>query len=253
MHEVPNKFVWYDLATTDMGAAESFYRAVIGWNTADAGIVRPYTLFSVGDIIVGGVMAMTEEMRAAGAPPTWIGHIGVDELDETLERLKAAGGLVRRPPENIPGVGRFAVMADPHGASFVLFQGSGIPMISKEAPGFIGWRELFAGDWEEAFDFYSGLFGWTKAEAVDMGAMGTYQTFAAGGPPIGGMMTRMPEMPVPFWLYYFYVDTVDGAVQRVAANGGKLVMRPIEVPGGGWIAQFLDPQGAMFAVVGPKS
>jgi hypothetical protein len=111
---------------------------------------------------------------------------------------------------------------------------------------------LHAGDGASAFAFYSGLFGWTKAEAVDMGPMGIYQTFASGGAAIGGMMTKMPDAPAPFWLYYFNVDAIDAAVARAKDSGGSIVLEPHQVPGGSWIAQCLDPQGALFAMVAAR-
>lgn len=86
---------------------------------------------------------------------------------------------------------------------------------------------------------------------MDMGAMGVYQLFAVDGVPVGGMMTKMPETPAPFWLYYFNVEAIDAAMERVTEAGGKLIMGPMEVPGGSWIAHGLDPQGLIFAMVAP--
>jgi uncharacterized protein len=119
-------------------------------------------------------------------------------------------------------------------------------------PGHIGWRELHAGNGDGAFAFYSKLFGWTKADAMDMGACGVYQIFAIDGAPSGGMMTKMPDTPAPFWLYYFNVDAIDAAAGRAKDAGGKVLMGPHQVPGGGWIVQCFDPQRAMFALVANK-
>jgi predicted enzyme related to lactoylglutathione lyase len=109
-----------------------------------------------------------------------------------------------------------------------------------------------ATDWEKALAFYSGLFGWQKDSAFDMGPMGTYQLFSAGGPPIGGMFNKPATVPVTFWLYYFNVGDIDAAAERVTAGGGKILMGPMEVPGGGWILQGTDPQGAAFALLGKR-
>lgn len=254
MSEIPNKFVWYDLMTSDHKAAESFYRKVIGWGAMNAGVAdRSYTIFSMGSAMVGGLMPIPEEASARGARPMWTGYIGVDDVDGYAARVTAAGGKISRAPEDIPGVGRFAVVGDPHGATFVLFKGMGeIPADAAGAPGRIGWHELHAGDLETAFPFYASLFGWTKADALDMGPMGIYQIFATGGAPVGGMMTKTSDMPVPMWLYYVNVDAADAAVERIKENGGQVLMGPHEVPGGSWIVQGIDPQGAMFAIVAPK-
>ena len=158
-----------------------------------------------------------------GAWPAWNGYVLVDDADVYSERVKAASGAIHRAPEDIPGVGRFSVAADPHGAVFILFEGAsddGARPAAPGTPGHVGWHELHAGDLESAFAFYSGLFGWTKGEAISMGPMGVYQTFATGGAS-GGMMTKTPETPAPFWLYYFNVDAVEAAMARVKDAGGQ--------------------------------
>jgi len=249
-------FVWYELMTEDVKAAEKFYSDVVGWEAKDSGIPgMAYTIISAGPSAIGGIMKVPDEARAMGARPAWLGYVGVDDVDSTVARLTAAGGKVYRPASDIPGVGRFAVVADPHGATFILFKpasAEGPPPAAPGTPGTVGWHELHAGDRESAFAFYSGLFGWTKTEAMDMGPMGVYQMFATGGEAVGGMMTKRPEMPMAAWLYYFNVDAIDAAAARVTAGGGKVLMGPHQVPGGQWIVMGGDPQGAMFALVAAK-
>jgi predicted enzyme related to lactoylglutathione lyase len=111
---------------------------------------------------------------------------------------------------------------------------------------------LLAADWEKAFAFYREVFGWQKADA-DTGAMGTYQLFSVGGQTVGGMFTKPPTVPVPFWLYYFNIGDIDFAMKRVKAGSGQILNGPIEVPGNRWIVQCTDPQGAIFAVMGKRS
>jgi len=249
------RFIWYDLMTGDTNAAQSFYCGVIGWDAKDSGMAdRSYTLRSAGSAMVGGLMPIPEPVRVSGDGPRWTGYIAVDDVDGHARRVEAAGGSVHRPAEDIPDVGRFAVVSDPHGAVFILFKGTTEPPaeIPPGTPGRIGWHELHSGNLESAFGFYSGLFGWTKADTVDMGPMGTYQLFATGGAPVGGMMTKCDEAPSPFWLYYFNVEAIDAAVARAQQGGAKLLNGPHQVPGGSWIAHCTDPQGAMFAMAAPR-
>jgi predicted enzyme related to lactoylglutathione lyase len=96
------------------------------------------------------------------------------------------------------------------------------------------------------------MFGWTKADTIEMGEMGQYQLFATGAEPVGGMMTKPPAIPRPFWGYYFNVPALDAAVVRVKAAGGAILMGPAEVPGPMWIVQGTDPQGVYFALVSAK-
>lgn len=244
-----NGFVWYELMTSDLPAAQRFYADVAGWTVADSGMPgMTYLLGKAGDDMVAGLMELPAE--AAGTPPGWLGYVGVADVDAAAAALAAAGGTVHRPPADIPEVGRFAVVADPQGAVFALFASDTPPPSSPMAPGRFGWHELHARDWETAFAFYSGLFGWQKAEAMDMGPMGTYQIFATGGQSVGGMMT-VADAPAPAWLFYINVADIDAAVARLTAGGGTVLHGPAEVPGS-WIVQARDPQGAAFALSGPR-
>ncbi|WP_333823130.1 VOC family protein [Pinisolibacter sp.] len=258
MSETVAPFCWYELMTTDLSAAEAFYGGVVGWTAKDSGMSGfRYSIFSMGETGIAGAMALPEPLAAAGVSPHWIGYVRVEDVDAMLPRLLAAGGAVLKPAEDIPGVGRFAVVADPHGAAFCLFrEASPAPARQPDADpyprGRIGWHELHAGDGEAAFAFYAALFGWTETERMDMGPMGFYRLFATGGPAVGGMMTRMPQTPRPFWAFYFNVEAIDAAIERATAAGGSVVHGPMEVPGGAWIVQAIDPQGAIFALVAPK-
>ena len=144
-------------------------------------------------------------------------------------------------------------MADPQGAVFILFKPSGgdATPAAPMTPGHVGWHELYASDRVAAFDFYARQFGWTKGDAVDMGPMGTYQLFTAGAEPIGGMMNMCDGVPSPAWMFYFVVPEAKAAAARISSKGGQVLTGPHQVPGGGWIVQGMDPQGAMFALVAP--
>jgi hypothetical protein len=253
------RFVWCEWIGDNVKAAADFYAHVVGWNAKDSQIpgARPYTILSAGAYGVGGMMPMPPEVNAMGARACWIGYVRVEDVDAMAAKLTAAGGSVKRPASDIPGVGRFAVVTDPDGAFFMLFRESGGNPPSPPppgTPGLVGWRELHADDGAAAFAFYSGLFGWTKRRAMDMGERSAYQLFgfAGGDSDYGGVTNRMQRMPAPMWLYYFNVPAIDAAVERVRANGGKIANGPIEVPGGLWIIQGFDPEGALFALVAPK-
>ncbi len=246
-----SKFVWYDLMTTDTKAAAAFYHDVVGWEASDSHLPgHAYTYLSAGPTMVGGLM----ELPAPGIPPGWIGYIGVDDVDGYTARAAEAGASVHVPPRDIPQVGRFSMVADPQGAMFYLFKALNAPP-DGPFPGGLGhicWHELSAPDVEADFAFYSGLFGWAKGGSHDMGAMGTYQMFTAGGTTIGGMVNAPPGGPAASWLYYFSVDAVDAAAKRVTEAGGKVLHGPVPVPGG-FIAVCADPHGAMFGLASMQS
>lgn len=251
----PNQFLWYELMTTDTATAGDFYSHVIGWKLESVDeSPDPYTRFLVGDAGVGGMMSIPPE-QCDRMKPGWIGYIGVDDVDLYAARVANAGGAVLRAPEDIPGILRFAVVADPAGAAFVIYRGEGGPMNLPPmgTQGTTGWHELYSGEVDPTFAFYSGLFGWTKDQAMDMGEIGTYQLFAAGGDAIGAMMRKPAEVPSPVWNFYFCVDDIDAAVARIGAKGGTILLGPHQVPGDGWIVMGLDPQGASFALVGARN
>ncbi len=244
-----SEFVWYDLATTDVEAAKSFYKTVVGWD-AEAIPNMEYNVYHIGQARIAGVMPLPEHLRANNVPPHWNGYIGVADVDQEAERVKTEGGEIRHAATDIPGVGRFAVVADPQGAVFILFKGAtdGPPTPAPMSAGRVGWHELYTKDWPAALRFYGGMFGWTPANTIDMGPMGTYQLFSYGGRDQGGIMNA-PQGMHPGWLFYFVVDGIDLAARRVQDAGGLVFQGPQEVPGGAWIIQCRDPQGAAFALV----
>ena len=247
-------FVWYELMTTDLAAASAFYSTVNGWEVVDSGMPgQTYLIAQAAGVPMGGIMGMPEAVLAAGHGPAWRGMVSAD-VDKTAASITAAGGRVLRAPEDIPGVGRFAVVADPQGAVFQLFRGNGEPPppVTPFTPGHVGWHELHTTDGVAAFAFYATQFGWTKGSGHDMGPMGIYQLFQINGTDAGGIMTKDPAAPNPFWVYYFITADIDAAMARVGQAGGTVLRGPDQVPGGAWIAVCKDPQGAGFALVGTR-
>jgi predicted enzyme related to lactoylglutathione lyase len=246
-----NAFVWFELVTPDTKAAGDFYKTVIGWGSdMSSGPAGPYTIFKAGEIPVGGMLEMQ------GATPGWLGYVGVDDVDAYAGKVEAAGGAIHKAPQDIPEVGRFAVVADPQGAMFVLFKGSldeTPPRRAPMSPGSLCWTELHATDGQTAFDFYAEVFGWVKGDAMPMGGTdGLYQLFGGPEGPIGGMFSHQTQAPGPYWLYYFGVEGVDSAIERVKAGGGKILLEPMEVPGGAFVVNAMDPQGGFFAFLGQR-
>ena len=254
MADMNGYFVWYELMTTDVAAAKRFYGNVVGWTTEDAAMPgMTYTLVKAADAQVAGLMPLPKEAAAAGMKPCWVGYVAVPDVDQAAKKVVSLGGRVMREPADIPGVGRFAVVADPQGVAFQVFKGTGTaqPVAVSMKPGHIGWHELHTGDGAKAFEFYRAMFGWTKDRDFEMGEMGTYHLFAIGGTAAGGMFKT--PIPAKFWMYYFAVDDIDAAFKRITDNGGKVMHGPTEVPGGAFIVQATDPQGAVFAVVGMRN
>jgi predicted enzyme related to lactoylglutathione lyase len=249
------RFVWYELLTTDVAAAKAFYGAVLSWGAQDASTPNlAYALFIAGKAPVSGLMELPDDARKMGATPRWVGYVGVDDVDQTADRIKRLGGAVYVPPTD-SNIGRISVVADPQTATLAVVKGlkpDWQQSVEFGASGQVGWHELLAADWQTAFAFYREVFGWLQA-APQIGQSDSYQLISAGGQTIGGIFTKLPTVPLPFWLYYFNVGDIDVAAGRVKSNGGRVAQGPVELPDGSWIARCIDPQGAMFALQGPRS
>jgi predicted enzyme related to lactoylglutathione lyase len=247
--DIRGRFIWHELLTTDTAAAAAFYPKVVPWRTQPSSMPG-YTIWMAGQSQVGGLMAQPSD--AAGTPPQWLIYIGTPNVDATAEHAQRLGARVVKPAADIPNVGRFAVLADPQGATFALYTpgptGGAIP---APGPGVFSWHELATTDVAGALRFYGELFGWTKGQGHDMGAMGVYQIFERFGSMIGGMCNVQGPATPPSWLSYVQVADSSRAVAAAKSAGGRLLHGPVEVPGGSWIALFMDPQGGAFAVQEP--
>lgn len=249
-HAGKGYFVWYEYLGNDAQAAIAFYTDVIGWKTEPFPGGGDYVMWVGSQGPLGGVIALPEEAKQMGAPPNWMGHVVVDDVDKAAELAVDLGGKVYKDPENIPSVGRFAILGDPQGAVISIFKPD-VPMELHDPgkPAEFCWRELMTSDPQAALKFYSELFGWQVLQEMDMGPIGTYRVYGLGETQMGGVMAIPPGAGFPpMWIYYTEVSDIDSAIARAATAGGKLMNGPMDVPGGGRIAQLLDPQGAMFAL-----
>jgi predicted enzyme related to lactoylglutathione lyase len=248
--------LWYELMTTDMKAAESFYRTVVGWTAAPfAAAQHPYTMFSrSGDVPVAGVMTKPDEVKA---PPFWAMYVGVPKLEDAASHIKRLGGTAHTEIIEIPTVGRMQMMMDPQGAAFYIYEPASGEQHAEAAAevGEASWHELMTTDAAAAMKFYQDVFGWQPSDAMDMGEMGKYQMFNRPHGMIGGMMNKPPQMAnvPPNWQIYFRVPDVDGAAERIKANGGQILNGPMEVPGGDRVVNAMDPQGAAFGLHARKT
>lgn len=245
------RFIWHELLTLDVAAAQRFYSAVLDWGVQRWEGPMDYTMWTVGDVPTGGYFPLPEEARQQGAPPHWMTYVGVPDVDASVAQATSLGATICMEPHDIPEVGRFAVLFDPQGAEIAVY--TPIGGAGPETPPSVGqpsWHELATKDSPAAMRFYTQLFGWSQTNEIDMGGGMIYRLFGRNGQDLGGMFDITPEMGgmPPSWCPYFRVADVNAAVARITANGGTIVNGPMEVPGGDMIAQGLDPQGAYFAV-----
>jgi len=251
------RVVWYELLTSDVRGAIAFYTEVIGWKTEAFG--ADYTMWAGAQGPLGGVTKLPEQAAKMGAPPYWQGNVQVADLDAAIAKVKELGGKIL-VTEEVPTVGRFAVITDPQGAVIALYTPT-TEMAAHDSgkPGEFQWHELYTTDHRAALEFYRQVCGWEKLAEHDMGGgMGMYVLWGRGGKQLGGMMTMPAGMKGPSgqplppnWMYYVTVTDLDATLARATSKGAKVLNGPMGVPGGQRIVQLLDPQGAAFALITP--
>ena len=251
------RVVWYELLTSDVKAAIAFYTEVIGWKT-QAWETGDYTMWASAQGPLGGVTLLPEQAKQMGAWPYWQANVQVANLDTAIAKVKELGGKIL-VSEDVPTIGRFAVIADPQGAVIALYTPTNeMAPHDSSKPGEFQWHELFTTDHVAALEFYRQVCGWEKLDEHDLGPMGKYVVWGNAGTPLGGMMTMPPGMTGPTgqplppnWMYYVTVADLDATLERAKQNGARVLNGPMPVPGGSRIVQLLDPQGAAFALITP--
>ena len=257
----PGDFIWYELMTTDADGAKAFYDAVVGWNFGESTPeYNGYRMINTRDGgFAGGVLPITAEMQQHGARPIWLGYLNVSDVDQKVAEIETGGGKTLMPATDIPNVGRIAMLADPQGAPFYVMkpippagqENQPSTVFSPEQEGRCAWNELSTSDPVAARAFYGEQFGWTSDDFMPMGEHGEYRFIDHEGLRLGAIAGTMPGQQ-PHWRYYFRVPSIGRAKETAEAKGGKIVMGPMEVPGGDYIVIGIDPQGAEFALVGAQ-
>ncbi len=248
----PGAFCWIELATTDQNAAKSFYGALFGWSVHD-NPMRPndfYSMFKLEGRETGAAYTLRPDQRSQGVPPHWMIYVAVESADATADRAAQLGGKVLARAFDVYDVGRMAVLQDPTGATFSVWQakkhaGTGITGVD----GTLCWADLSTPDRERAGQFYTSLFNW-KILKDDEEPAHQYWHLKSGEEFIGGIPPathRDPSTP-PHWLAYFVVSDCDAAVAKAKQLGGKTHLAPMTLEDVGRFAVLADPQGAVFAV-----
>jgi predicted enzyme related to lactoylglutathione lyase len=249
--------IWYELISANADASERFYASVLGWQFER---VPPppevdYRVASANGTAVAGLMQQPEGQEM---PLRWLVYFSVDDVDRSVRDAEQAGAAVHVPPTDIPGVGRFAFLADPQGALFYVMRGTSeedskaFQCGSSVPQGHGVWNELSAKDPEAAIAFYCGLLGLRREGGMPMGDLGEYSFIHAGPDGIGAVMGVVPNGQ-PGWQVYFSVDDIDKAVERLGQAGGHVVQGPDEIPGNCFAVVAEDDLGARFGLVGPRT
>jgi len=244
-------FCWIELHTNDQPAAKKFYDSLFGWASADnaMGPNDFYTMFRLQGRDAAAGCTLRPEERSNGVPPHWMIYIAVASADAAATKAAQLGGTIFAPAFDVMDAGRMAVIQDPTGAVFCVWQANKNAGIGiAEVAGTLCWADLSTPDVKRASDFYSGLFGWQIA--ADPKDTSGYLHIKNGEHFIGGVPPaayRQPGVP-PHWLAYFLVDDVDASAAKAKETGANLHLPPMSVAGVGRMSVVADPQGAVFAI-----
>lgn len=249
----PNTFCWPELLTTDGAAAKKFYGEVFGWELTDnpVGPDAVYTMATLRGKNVAAMYEMNAEQRKQNIPPHWLSYVSVASVDDTLATAKELGASVIVDAMDVFDIGRMAVLSDPQGAVFALWQPKqhiGAELVNE--PGTFCWNELYTNDPDASGLFYTKLFNWS-ANTAEMAPGQTYTSFMNGERPAGGMIPiqkEWGEVP-PNWGVYFAVDDCDATCKKIEEAGGKVDNPPMDIPEVGRFAVCADPQGVYFAII----
>lgn len=250
----PGRFCWFENGTTDAAAAKAFYASLFGWTFDDRpmGPAGTYTMMRLGGKDVGGLYELAPDMRAQGVHPHWLPYVSTADADETVARAQRAGGTAMNGPFDVMDQGRMAVLKDPQGAVFAVWQAKahrGVAAFGE--PGAPCWVELATTDDEAARGFYPEVCGW-KADFKSSGPMPYTEWCSADGAVVGGMLKMTGEMwngIPPHWMTYFAVDDCDASASRAASNGGTVKVPPMDIPAVGRFSVIADPAGAVFSII----
>jgi uncharacterized protein len=250
-------FCWIELATTDQNAAKHFYGSLFGWTANDLpmGPGDLYTMFQLHGQGAGAAYTLRPEQRAAGLPPNWMIYILTESADATAERAAQAGGKIHKPAFDVMEMGRMAVLQDPTGAVFCVWQPKGQSGggLAVGEPGTLCWADLHTPDPARARQFYGDVFAWKFVEDTRSAPPSGYLQIQNGDKFIGGIPHSHPasaNLP-PHWLPYFQVSNCDATAAQAKVLGASLPREPFTMEGIGRIAVLADPQGAVFAIYQP--
>jgi hypothetical protein len=241
------KFVWFEYVSGDTQKAKGFFGELFGWATQEVPMPEgKYEMIASGGRTIGGYMETPK-----GAPPEahWLTHLRVVDAKATSERVTSLGGKVLKPAFKVADFGTMAIVSDPHGGAFALWQPAKVEETPEPTTNTFSWNELGSSDPAASVAFYSAIGGFTS-KAMEM-PTGAYHVLEAGGQPRAGVMAKMmPEQPHA-WLPYVQVASADKTTEKAKKLGATVIVPPTDVPNVGRFSILADPQGAAIGILQP--
>jgi predicted enzyme related to lactoylglutathione lyase len=242
-------FVWYDLLTADVAAAQRFYGSLFGWTFDEDGNGRGIGFVTIRHQgrAIGGIFATGELERDVNVSQ-WVSSLSVLSVEEAAARAEELGGQIVSEPQDLPNRGRTAVVRDDQGALFALLaSSSGDPAVDRTRVGSWLWTELWTRDIDASVAFYQELMDY-DVERIDDGGADEYRVLSTRDIPRAGVLEYDAPRLEPNWVPYVLVDDPAALVGRVEELGGRVLIAPDPSIRNGSVALIADPSGAAVTI-----
>lgn len=235
---INNNFVWTDLSTFDLEVAKAFYSNVFGWEYFGDG--EGYFTAMISNQEVSGLYETPEKFRQMNMPSFWMSYIQVENLEQTVQKAKESGGIIELV-DTEQQIGKIALIRDPSGAGFTIYEGNQLNARTQNTIGTMVWNELFVSDTSLVFDFYKYIFDWQIVESD----YERYLIYNSNQENISAIQQISNEIKGKheYWAVYFAVSNLKEAKQKVIANNGNIIFDD------GNSVLLSDPFDAMFQIV----
>jgi predicted enzyme related to lactoylglutathione lyase len=243
------RFVWFEYVSQDARKAQGFFGELFGWSTKNVPMPDgEYTMIAAPDgKTIGGYFAAPDP---GATKASWLPYLQVASAADSAAKVKKLGGSIMKAPFKVGDLATMAVVIDPHGAGFALWQPVKPEDPGTPTAGHFVWNELPSKDPSASIAFYSQIGGFT-VNKMEMPGMGTYNILESDGKGRAGIMAQpMPEAP-HLWLPYVQVASADQTAEKAKRLGATVVVPPTQIPNVGRFAIFVDAQGAGTGILQP--
>ena len=254
MKTIPTgRFVWFEYVSNEDTKAQGFFGELFGWKTKATPMPQgTYTMIALGDSSIGGYVKPPPE---ASGHAHWLAHLQVTSARDTANKVTSLGGKVTKQPFKLGEAGTMAVVTDPLGGGFALWQPAKPEDAGGDYKGTDGswiWNELYTLDPDRSVAFYKAIGGFeVETMKTDSGpGPSRYEILKADGKGQAGVM-KMPGVP-QMWMPYVKVADADATVARAKKLGATFRMEAETIPNVGRLAVLLDPQGAPLGILKPS-
>ena len=245
-NNAPGVIVWRELHADSLEKADAFYTALADWTgkTQQMEGMGDYVVWRQGEKMLAGAMNKPN----AEAPPHWLDYFYTEDLEATVDTIVEEGGTVIMGPSEIPGMGRFAIAADPTGAVFAPFHSNWKEAPTDERPDDFTfcWTQVNSTDMHASAAFFAKVFNW---EVNEMPGDDEVVSLNVGEHSIISVMQMPEDSEAPsHFIDYLAVPDIAEYHEKATGLGAMGYVPPTDIPTMGAFSVLADTNGAIFAL-----